>query len=349
MLKEEFPIEVELNNYLFIVNNQGKVEYSRPSVKINNLIVTKEDGSIIPNDGVDEGTKLKIEFEVNIDRGNVLQVSPGTIQNGKVIYITQGNEKQVIFTITSHVEGKTYEDSKTISVESYYKKLIIGETVKIGDFVNYSAGNWTDEDIAKLGNLYSESSISYGEEYYYKFGGFGINDGKITSKDYTAHFSGYLGGSNIYSNGWRVLSKNTDGTVNIIHAGTPEGFVYKDKPDVAVNIFLNTRDWSMYEDCSTNSVSSSYAVKDSARMVNYKDISNLMDSNIVLIGTHYFLPEKQSEISIYCVRGDTGKYGTNQVDMGIRPVVTLKAEIIVKAKDGQTTHITPETAWELEL
>ena len=338
---------------MFIINNQGKVEYKRPSVKINNLVVTKEDGGIIPNDGVDEGTKLKIEFEVNIERGNVLQVSPGTLQNGKVIYITQGNEKQVIFTITSQIEGKTYDDSKTISVESYYKKLIIGQTVKRGDYVNYTLGNWTNADIAKLGNLYYGTGNP--PDNSNMFGGFGVGSRVGGNKDYgvnpTEWRPGFANGT--YLNGWRVLNINSDGTINIIHAEAPEKFNYTPwhgMQENYENFFTKTRDWSMYEDCSTDSVDTNYAIRGSGRCVSKQELIPLQSGqyNLTHIGYNY-----------YIIGGDTkntrinGTNGERFLGIGytnyIRPVVTLKAEIIVKPKDGQTTHVTPETAWELEL
>ena len=126
--------------------NEGNGEESKgPIVNINNIVITLEDGSIIPEDGVYEGTKLKIEFDISVNAGTVVEISPGNIQNGKGIYITTGSEKDVTIIVTTQVDGETYSCKKEISLKDKYKKnefnateIAKKPTAYYGSIVTYS-------------------------------------------------------------------------------------------------------------------------------------------------------------------------------------------------------------------
>lgn len=124
---EEFPLIVTLDGYTFTIDSNGKVELSqlRPNVKQDSIKITLENDEEIPNEGVEEGTKLKIDFEASIEGGTITSISPTKP------YITDGIEKQVTFKITGEVEGEYFTTDKTIDFKDKYKKAEIISQDKI--------------------------------------------------------------------------------------------------------------------------------------------------------------------------------------------------------------------------
>lgn len=125
VMGDEFPITVILNGFSFTVDSNGNVEIAgpRPIVDKTSIVIVQEDGSEIPEGGVDEGTKLKIIFTASIEGGKITNVAPGSLQDGEITYVTDGIEKEVTFTITGEVDGEKYPPVKyTISLKEYYKK-----------------------------------------------------------------------------------------------------------------------------------------------------------------------------------------------------------------------------------
>ena len=72
---------------------------------------------------------------------------------------------------------------------------MLSDVVSVGDFVNYSLGNWIDQDIVKMGDLYSGTSLPSSNG---KFGGYG----KHISKD--SSITPYGTNKNFYD-GWRGI------------------------------------------------------------------------------------------------------------------------------------------------
>lgn len=110
----------------------------------------------------------------------------------------------------------------------------------------------------------------------------------------------------------------------------------------------------MYEDSATDSVNTSYCLPGSARSVTTSEVYALNPTSDMRSLGHYWL--YNYEMGTYS-KDTTPKFvvGNGQIStgnvysLGIRPVVTLKSGIKVKAIEGQTTHDTPETAWILSL
>lgn len=110
----------------------------------------------------------------------------------------------------------------------------------------------------------------------------------------------------------------------------------------------------MYEDSATDSVYTAYCLPGSARSVTTSEVYELNTVSDMRSLGHYWL--YNYEIGTYN-KNTTPKFvaADGRIDaghaysLGIRPVVTLKSGIKVKAIEGQTTHDTPETAWILSL
>ena len=110
----KLPALVTVDGYTFSIDKNGKVELSGPRPVVSGEIVTLEDGSTIPENGVEIGTKLKIEFTATIEGGTIESISPA------IPYVTNGSEKEVTFTIIGKVDGVTYTTQKIIEFNNNY-------------------------------------------------------------------------------------------------------------------------------------------------------------------------------------------------------------------------------------
>lgn len=255
-----------INDYMVTIDDEIleviDITKAKAIPKISNLklvVVNAVDGTETEakDNEVLEGTPIKITFDISFEEGILVGVNEGTLENGKVEYTTNGFQQEVKFIITGKIGEEECVKTKTIILKSLYRKQYISDTVQIGDFVNYSAGQWTQSDIEKMGELYEGSSLP---TVLRKFGGFEIG----TSKDES--ISTWRNLQNKYSGGWRVLSKNDDGSVNIIHAGTPEGYLSSsgyENVKASMEVLTELRDWSMYEDTM------GFSVPGSARCVRF--------------------------------------------------------------------------------
>lgn len=216
----------------------------------------------------------------------------------------------------------------------------IADIVKVGDFINYSVGNWTNTDISMLGSLYSGTSFP---KKCMNFGGFGVG----ISKDSSIY-------DTTYKTGWRILSTNSDGSVNIMHAGLPMSYYWEanswDGTDgrLAETLKRNTY-FKMFEDCSSDSVSTQFAIPNSAHCMNLTEAQTLPEK-LQAVGCHYFLSQKVGANGQgVTIHSSGGFRGDNHISRGIRVVLTLKSNTKPIAVEGQVTHSTPETAWNLNL
>ena len=237
--------------------------------------------------------------------------------------------------------------------------------IQVGDFINYKAGNWTQQDLEKLGvkfdstgNITDYGPIYMGEDLFsntanrFKFGGFTNDANKVIEKKFTNSkdesinvYSSSNGSSNgTFLGGWRVLSKNNDGSINIVHAGTPEGFWHYNLANKSIQI-INDRDWSMYED-------KQYCKSGMAHILTKEEIESIpQNNNLRKTGNYYYLPNFYNGGGLYYIN-NTGYIGGWSIHaLGIRPVVTLKAECLYQNVNdvNTTTHDTQDTAWNLVI
>ncbi len=326
VIADGIAFEIDRQKLIIIGRKQAEVEItSEIKERLGNGIV-----NILVK--IESDTEIESIIFPNED-GTTLILTTEKLTLAKDLKVEAGKEYPVI---VKTKDGKT--TNEIIKIEPTLSIM-----ASVGDFVNYSAGNWTQEDIAKLGNLYTGASEP---TEHCKFGGVGVGTSKDASMNYKKE-------TNLYSSGWRVLKVNTNGTIVIVHAGTTELFRVGNtslKPN-AGTILKSSRDWSMYEDCSTNAVSTNYAIAGTARIFGVNDLKTLsQENNLRRINHSYWL-----DVNNYGGPGlgqvlSTGKDGyTAYAAKGIRPIVTLKANVKATATEGQATHTTPETAWKLSL
>ena len=134
------------------------------------------------------------------------------------------------FPVTVTIDGKSFTVDGDGNVELTGAKPQIKSKVKVGDFVNYSAGNWTAEDMAKIQNsgakIAANNSSSLPNNAF-QFGGFtegSSKDGNATSYDPSyAYVKDKSTGSAV--TGWRVFDVDGD-SVTLISAGCPEDYYH---------------------------------------------------------------------------------------------------------------------------
>ena len=212
--------------------------------------------------------------------------------------------------------------------------------VEIGDFVNYNAGTWTETK---------------------------GNPGPVEFGNYTA---GNNRGQSVVDNtqsGWRVLYKNEDGSIALVHAGLPEKFnlFYTTKYGVLrnnatqilsgqnvsgiVEEYNHTpRDWSNYIDRKY--------IKE-AHCLNWNDIKKWYgdnnvgpydfqtDDDVINIGERYYAIDCNNVVHAITPQG---KYDyTNGYSIrGIRPVVILRKGVELSSEE-KGTDIFGNEAWIL--
>ena len=137
----------------------------------------------------------------------------------------------------------------------------------VGDFVNYTAGTWTEADMNKIAEsgakIAANNSTTNKPTKPYEFGGFEqgtSKDGNATSfnTDY-AYVKDETGKA---VTGWRVFDIEEDGTVTLITAGCPEDYYHPsgnyayqseyiltgNKSDSSIDYSAYTpRDWTIYQ------------------------------------------------------------------------------------------------------
>lgn len=280
---------------------------------------------------------IKVESDTEIENitfpnedGSTLTVTTDKLTLAKDLKVEAGKEYPV--------EVKT-KDGKTTK-EIIKIEPTISIMVSVGDFVNYSAGNWTEADIAKLGsNYYGTGEPPAGSQQ--KFGKFGVG----TSKDSSVY-------NTTYKSGWRVLNVNADGTIKIVHAGLPMCLVKGLSPTdggALTKLIRKEGLFSMFEDCSTDATEASFAVSGSAHCATKIELESAPNS-LYRLNESYWALDKIGGGALYRVE-HSGIFNSSTTGSknGVRIILTLKAEVKATATEGQTTHTTPETAWNLSL
>ncbi len=352
--------------YEVITNENGTVQSVEKTIQIavSNIAITTE-GTTVPEDGtLSNGTPVIIDFDVSVEGGENIIVTP------TLPYTTDGIEKNKTFTIEGTVNGKAFRKTEVISVDSKY--VALGEAtqisvagIQVGDFINYKAGTWTAQEIADLTDkgLYTpngELPTNNSETGHYKFGGFKEGDSKDNSILRPYINPNYNRYSNNYAKGWIVIQ--TSPTIKIMHAGTPEGYfhpniangkcAYKSEyilnkdsigntngADVWGNYStINKRDWSVYEN--------EYAEGGTAHCMTYSE-ANTITKTLRTKGSYYWLSSAHDSNYLDYVFFDGYFAFTNNDCLGVVPVVSLKSNIKVAGYQGDSTHATLQTAWEI--
>ena len=274
-----FPVTVTIDGKSFMVDSEGNVELTGAKPQITNAkITTNANGTgDVADNTAEEGTTLYITFEAKLENGTITKVVDNdgnkemTASNGIYSKAITKNGKYT-FTITGTGEnGEVTTPNSTVQVKKYASK------VKVGDFVNYSAGKWTAEDMTKIQNsgakIAANKSSSLPNKAF-QFGGFtegSSKDGNATPYNSSyAYVTDKSTGSAV--TGWRVFDIDGD-NVTLISAGCPEDYYHSYSTnygyiseyilsgntnssapsDLELGSKYTARDWSMYVNASYGS------------------------------------------------------------------------------------------------
>ncbi len=307
---------------------------------------------------VEKGTPLYINIIANLE-GTSCKVTLRSDSKESVPYKILKNGKYE-FWVEGTYNGKTIGESKEVTVDQYQSAQ---------ELVKYDAGNWTAEEIQqlteqKLYYINSEHTVSSvfklnnDDGYNFTFGGFtyegdlsnssAISSGKvIVSRNQSVEPQSGKGTPNY--DGWQILESeerdNKRYVTKIVHAGSPENFVYVgfnphraeyllssgtrkiDSNTLATGETINVRKWDMYKD------KKQLNLIDNVHLMTYEESANI-DVNIRKTGACYWLASARDNNNLHGVSTGGNYYYSNGYAWGIRPVVSLKSGVYIKEGDG---------------
>ncbi len=186
------------------------------------------------------------------------------------------------------------------------KSGLLAASVKVGDYVGYDAGKWTETRGEKQT-----------DGYYW-----GMKSG--TSKQ-----TGVKCDSNDLStrNGWMVLSVS-NGKVTLIHAGTPECIYHgRTTYNNVVNTMISR---------AASYVNSKYAEGYTALSCStegFKCNNTSFSGEVFITGTHYWVAQNGTNDTLYAISPKGTKRGFNKKSYGLRPVIILRADVMTSRKN----------------
>ncbi len=247
-----------------------------------------------------------------------------TLNNNKTYKITSAGT-YTIYGMVKDSNGLTGTCSETYKITGENPQPtgdLLASVVKVGDFVNYDAGNWTSTAAVPTRNG--------------QFGGY--NSGQSKNSSVKCFASQETTGTP--KNGWVVLSVAND-KVTLVHAGTPECYYHGTDASASTAISkINAR--------ASGYINSKYA--ESARILNCGDngvncvngtkltTPYVAESNyyVHITNTHYFLPTAKSSNVLWGVSYSGTVRGYSEHSFGIRPVVVLKSDVRTTGKQNNT-------------
>ena len=232
----------------------------------------------------------------------------------------------------------------------------IASVVSVGDYVNYDAGTWTEEDFNKITNSEGTPTVNKSTAKpttQGQFGGFTV--GQSRNSNSTPRSTSYPPD---YS-GWRVwdINKST-GEITLISAGHPETYYHGGSGNAQASTdILRNRDWSMYENEYAKSGSAEVLTKEEFDRWYKKYIDSSVDDTwdvstfptasaqplITLAenGSYFWLASPYDTYLLYYVYPNDRYVGNDHNRAyGVRVLVSLESDVQVKegtATGGVTT------------
>lgn len=214
------------------------------------------------------------------------------------------------------------EASAEVFVEIIDEEVSLSQVVRVGDYVAYDAGKWSNSATVPKKSA--------------EFGGYKSN----TSKSQSVTCSS---GDNSTSYGFRVLKVEGD-TVTLIHAGVSECYYHEGSSEEALT-HISARIYGQY-------YNSQYA--QSARGVICSDFSSygidddcsdgVVGDQMVNVGSAYWIGSTADEEKLSFIN-NYGKTGLDEKRaLGIRPVIVLRSDLKVVGGDGSSV----EKAYQIE-
>ena len=217
------------------------------------------------------------------------------------------NGNHIVYGIVQDSSGKVARCSTPSFVVNTASLLYT--KVKVGDYVNYNAGNWNETR--------SEKKI---DGYYW-----GMQSG--ASKQ-----TGVKCDRNDTStrDGWMVFNV-INNRVYLIHAGTPE-CIYHGK--VSTTTVITTM-----QERAKQYVDGTYAIGSTILSCNLQGFNcqgSSYQDNLYKTGTHYWVAKPESNDRIMNISPTGSAQAYNLKSLGLRPIVILDEKVLTSGKSGNT-------------
>ena len=217
--------------------------------------------------------------------------------NSKTEYTISKDGTYTIWGSVKDSYGHTGNCKTTISVQM--EDYTLAKKVQVGDTIAYDAGSW---------NVTMSIPTVNGN-----FGGYSAGTSKNSSVKCQSNDTSS-------ASGWQVISIS-DGKVTIVHKGMPECYYH----DV-----INTTNAINAMNNKAKDYMNQYA--ESARALNYNDIT--ANGSIKNIGSTYYLATATDSTTLKTIMYSGRETGRSSWAHGIRPVITLKANVETTGKNS---------------
>ena len=343
----------EIDGYIGNITTDKKA----PSVAKLEVSNITETGFTLTATGEDD--KGIAKYEIYIKNADGTFTLEKTIESADttVSYEVTGKTPQTSLYEYKVIVYDTAENTKESGILSVGAQKI-AKVVKIGDYINYDAGVWTQEDLNKItsstGSPLLDSTVSDATSgnqtlptVTKTFGGFELGQSRNTNAVAYTNTSG-----TVYTpktEGWRVWDiNNSTGVVTLISAGQPETYYHNNNATTTLNI-LQSRNYTMY----VNEYATSAKVLSGAEAIswynarfgtNYGNLVQDYPAKSTFFNKQFTTDEPISLLSngsLYWLTGNRAgsnylyAISLNQIissngqAYGIRVMVTLKSDVLV--------------------
>ena len=351
----------------FVVEQMDTTAPSVATLAVSNITDT---GFTLTATGEDERKIAKYEFYIKNDDGSfTLEKTIETSEKTATYVVTGKTPRKTAYEYKVKVYDEA-ENSKESDVISFGTKgTEIAKVVKVGDYVNYDAGVWTEEDLAKItsstGNPTLHSTVNdatTGNQTLPteqgQFGGFELGQSRNTnSTGFTYNETTY----NPETAGWRVWNiNNGTGVVTLISAGHPETYFNEGKKSSVTSALLKARDCSMYvnkygteahilkgPELATwynSKFGTSYTITENSGSNSTfwnKEFTSQEPISILNNGSYYWLATAYNSTNMYAISIKKVNNNSGNCAFGVRMLVSLKSDVCVEQNSGDGTLDNP--------
>ena len=344
------------------------VDNNAPTVATLAVSDMTENGFTLTATAEDDRGIVKYEFYLKNEDGTFsLERTMEVKENTAVYNVTGKNPLQNSYEYKVRVYDQAGNSRESEIVVVGVRKA--SEVVAVGNYVDYDAGVWTQEDFDKItssaGSPTLHSTVNdttIGNQtvptVQGQFGGFELGQSRNTNSKGN---SGYP-----KSAGWRVwdVDSNT-GIVRLVSAGHPETYYNAYKMIAAGQNILKNRDYTMYlNDYATEAniltgeelvkwyntqYGTNYTIVDNGKNTSstFHDKTFATDERISVldIGKHYWLVNAYDSLNMYKYSSIRRSVSIDSIyNIGIRILVSLKADVLLDQSSGDGTV---ENPWKL--
>ncbi len=286
--------------------------YHQITISSNKVVVAENGVATLGDDSAENVITLTVTGLTGLVKvgDTVLTGTTATVEAGNIITITPADEKvdEASVSVTLNDDTQNKFEVGVVIIKELTVADIFDSTgndsnkLHIGDFVDYTAGNWDAASLAKIkasgANKEATTSIPTAG---YTFGGFGSTasrDGNALPGNDSYEYVKYTSGGEEVT-GWRVFDADTtNNKITLISAGCPEDYYHPcgddygyisqyiltgDSTGIPNTLNLSSykpRDWTMYENSSKGAIANSAVALSKTRLEEWYSKYIVSNANI---------------------------------------------------------------------